>query len=960
MKSASFSIMCVCAMLTFAANLANAQPKSIIWLEDSFEDFIDGTLDASGQNIYISRDGSIRTIQRFDLNDDGYLDLFFGNTHDHINRVDPTECVVTRDRQITSRNLSVPGSNQINSADLNNDGWVDLVFTLEKTGLQHSRVFLWILYGGDDGWIPRRSTVLPANGPLATEIADLNGDGWADIAVLNRADGPITKEKNIRIYWGADTGFLLSQYQDAGLPGAIDLSSADFDGDGVTDLAALRSNTIRLFFGYRTNTDKIHTLRDGKVSGFWGGSTEGLDIELNQVDIALLDGKARCFEVADVNSDEHPDLVAGTNTDMLYILHGQGNREWGQLETVNASPASAITAGDLDSDGHDDLVFASLSVAGRYATAGGEMGGVETTKLSPVRIFWGGTQGVHWAQSTELDHKLASATAIGDLDGDGKKDLAIAVYQDLADKRFESESVIYFGRGKRAFELSSDSVPTAGATDVVIVPQENNQPGRAIFANRLSGTLYERVPVYVYWGKPDGFDPDNRWVIPGQSGHEATGADLNADGHVDFVVTFTAHGGPAALKNPIIGTNIFWGSPDGYDLKSRRTILPEPYMDTSTAADLNRDGYLDLVLGGWEQWYSEEVDNEAYIAIYYGSANGFDTKNKVALRSEGRSNGVNIADFNKDGWLDISATSRRSSRVRIFWGGADGFDESRQQWLTVPIAMGTEVADFNSDGWLDLIVSSYRDYVNIYNDTGNVVFWGSPDGFRHWDAQWLPGSCAHYQAVADFDNDGFLDVFVPNYHGQYRRGEFPSYLFWGGPDGFDIRRKTNLICDSACDAQSGDFNGDGLIDLAVACHSSFGTHQVDSKVFYNDGKRFVNPEVTNLPTLGAHMMWIQDIGNIYNREPIQRYESSVFEWQNSATNAQLSYDADIPKGAQLEFSVRSAANKETLDNESWHPVKKNRIPLQKSDRCIQYRSTFISDNGDRFPVLNRIIIQFNK
>ena len=430
MKPIRFAIMCVCAMLTFAASLATAQPESIIWLEDSFEDFSDGTLDASGQNIYISQDGSIRTIQRFDLNDDGYLDLFFGNTHDHVNRVDPPECAVTRDRRITSRNLSVPGSNQISYADLNNDGWVDLVFTLEKSGLQHGRIFLWILYGGHDGWTPRRSTVLPANGPLATEIADLNGDGWTDIAVLNSADGPITKEKNIRIYWGADSGFLLSQYQDVGLAGAIALSSADFDADGVKDLAALRSDTIRLFFGCRTDSDKIHTLRDGKIAGFWGGSTEGLDIELTQVDIALPDGKAGCFAVADVNSDARPDLVAGTNTDMVYILHGQDNREWGRVEKIQASPASRITVGDLDADGYDDLSFCNLMVSGRATTAGGEMGSVDTSKLSPLRIFWGGLKEMDWSKPTELKADFATATAIGDLDGDQKPDIAVAVFQE--------------------------------------------------------------------------------------------------------------------------------------------------------------------------------------------------------------------------------------------------------------------------------------------------------------------------------------------------------------------------------------------------------------------------------------------------------------------------------------------------------------------------------------------------
>ena len=56
--------------------------RKTVWVEDSFQDFADGRLDASGQNLYVSRDGSIRTIHRFDLNQDGFLDLVFNSTHD--------------------------------------------------------------------------------------------------------------------------------------------------------------------------------------------------------------------------------------------------------------------------------------------------------------------------------------------------------------------------------------------------------------------------------------------------------------------------------------------------------------------------------------------------------------------------------------------------------------------------------------------------------------------------------------------------------------------------------------------------------------------------------------------------------------------------------------------------------------------------------------------------------------
>ena len=48
---------------------------TVTWVQDSCEDFIADQFDSSGLNLYATRKGTIETVNRFDLNGDGYLDL---------------------------------------------------------------------------------------------------------------------------------------------------------------------------------------------------------------------------------------------------------------------------------------------------------------------------------------------------------------------------------------------------------------------------------------------------------------------------------------------------------------------------------------------------------------------------------------------------------------------------------------------------------------------------------------------------------------------------------------------------------------------------------------------------------------------------------------------------------------------------------------------------------------------
>ncbi len=908
---------------------SQSAPGAQTWIEDSFDDFADGRLDAGGQNLYVSRDGMIRTIHRFDINNDGYLDLFFGNTHDLQNVVEPTIAWLTDGEKIVQKSLAVWGADTVRSADLNSDGYLDLVFSLASDGLQSPRKSIRIAYGSKQGWTSDRCTgFLPAHRPMSIAIVDLNADHWPDIAVLNSDSLPskVPPQKKIRVYWGSEDGFLLSRYQDIGGPEVVSLTSGDLDEDGADDLISLTES--------------------GEIRVLWSDSSHREDDAFESSLIEFSSGNGGSLVAFDGDADGYLDLVIGTGDEKLFLLRGRKGREWKSPAMLFQGTAfTGFTVDDLDEDGHPDFV---LNCFHTTTAAGGEAAGAEQGAESYLLVLWGSEKLLDAPQVTKLPVTNAQSTACGDLNGDGHKDLAVAVYQ--GEKTFAGQSLFFFGTGNRRFRRCEQTVQTHGASNVVISPARGDFPSQVVFTNSVAGTLHEQVPVYFYWGGADGFNAERRWEIPAQSGHEASAADLNADGFTDLIIPFTGHGGAAALNNPLLGINVFWGSPEGYDLKKGRSVLPlvNPFMDTSNVADINRDGFLDIVVGGWA-----ETDATA---IYYGAAGGFELENMLNLETTGRGQGVILADFNRDNWLDLAVSSMGKDRLRIYWGSPDGLKPENQSHLLVPAPIAIQAADLNADGWLDLIAGSYYDESNQpgYFDTGNFIFWGSDQGFRHDNSQWLPGNATLFHVVADFDNNGFLDLFCPNYHSQIRRDTLPSYFYWGSAEGFHWQRRTPLICNSAAGAQAGDFNQDGLVDLAVANHTSFGNHNVDSQVFYNDGKQFANPGVKLLPTRGTHYMWVQDMGHIEDRSWRQSYDSSVLQLKNGSTSGRLDYKAEEPPGTKLVFLVRAAKLPQDLQSMPWRELKQGNFSLETSDRLVQYRALFQSDNGDRFPVLDQV------
>jgi hypothetical protein len=317
-----------------------------------------------------------------------------------------------------------------------------------------------------------RAATLPTGAyPVRVVVADLDGDGKPDLIVGNINDHTIGIYRNISTAGSLSSDSfappVLLDVPD-GTSSPFNLVAADLDGDGKLDIIAADAGN-NLVSVFHNNCVPGHITADsfGARVDFVTGATP-MDVE-----------------VADMDGDGKPDLVTANATDgTVSIL--RNTSVVGSLTAASFAPkidiatgsgCFTVAVGDLDGDGRPDL-----------ATANSRESSVSVLRnlSSPGRIAF--------APKASLSTLQAPFhVAIGDLDGDGKPDLLVACYYANSLSVFRNLSTVgsltagsfasridypLSGRGHRAAvgDLDGDGKP-----DIAVVTELS--PALSIFRN---------------------------------------------------------------------------------------------------------------------------------------------------------------------------------------------------------------------------------------------------------------------------------------------------------------------------------------------------------------------------------------------------------------------------------------------------------------------------------------------
>jgi len=445
-------------------------------------------------------------------------------------------------------------------------------------------------------------------------------------------------------------------------------------------------------------------------------------------------------------------------------------------------PSSVVTS-DFNGDGVQDLAVVNSCGTQQNCSAGF---GVQST----VSILLGNGDGTF---QTQVDYTVgynAGSLAAGDANGDGITDLVVvnSCGSDPTCGSPGSVSVL-LGNGDGTFQAPINTAMTWQPGGLAIGDFNGDDKLDVAIGYFCAGfACQDHAPgaVGILLGNGNGtFQTEVNYQGP-QVDSLAAG-DLNGDGNLDLAVT-------TGSTCDCLGTvEIFLGKGDGtFTAGATYSGFPRSAGEVAIA-DLNGDGKPDLAVGSSE------------VGVLLGNGDGT-FQNPVFYSGVGISYDVAIADFNGDGKPDIASSGGPAASVGILIGNGDGtFQTPYTAYGTEEGNGGIAVPDLNGDGNYDVVATDSSGYPTGVVGNSVTVLLGNGDGTLQGRQDIFGGAAA---VVADFNGDGNPDLAFA--------GETYVSIELGNGNG-TFQAPMNFATGGFSTAvSSGDFNGDGKLDLVTA------------------------------------------------------------------------------------------------------------------------------------------------
>lgn len=611
-------------------------------------------------------------------------------------------------------------------ADFDRDGYEDLLVSAGES--------LEIVWGG--AAVPFEHTSAPLAGSVT--VADFNADDWPDLAAYPGA----SEQGEITIAWGRPGRAFEAGPTSVGMPAATRAVAADFDHDGKLDLTLAAPDALQGFTGDG----------DGNFSAKARNEMAGLrDFTLHDLDD---DGKLDLImSLAELGSQKP--WLAGS----VGVYHDYRGFLFAGTVTYDAGDGGTLSISDVDGDDRLDVIATN-------------------TRNNAADVLLGRGDGAFDKRRAYALGPYPRSVALGDLNGDGRPDIAAAgngrsVAYNHGDGSF----------GQRVYPTLSfpeqvlvQDVTGDGHPDALVTSYWGNN--LVMLAGTPSGELLEPERISN--------DPDN---VGGYSSPVVV-ADFDGDGQPEIAMfrlqTLTVYRRTPALRFEVLSSTPWSG-----------------YMTSLSLGDLNEDGKLDAVA-------TEGYSGTAQIRL--GSGDGeFGAATTLSV-GEWPSR-VLLSDMNRDQHLDLVLAIFSDKQVTIRLGSGDGQLGGASSFDVSGKPLGLEQLDLNGDGWLD-VVTTYRGSIGVLLGDGNGGLL-SEVVYESAGPQNNTGRAGPAVAFADFDGDGRLDIASLD----ESASTFPEHsrlvVLGGRGDGSLLDPVRYPVAVSPQAIASADLNGDQAPDVVV-------------------------------------------------------------------------------------------------------------------------------------------------